>query len=169
MYYLNTFFIYSVLGYLLETVYAFLFKYDFDSGILYGSWTPVYGIGAIIIIIFSNYLFKNLHLKRIYETIIVFVLITIILTFIEWLGGISIEKIFGITFWDYSSHKYHIGKYISLKMSLFWGIGSIIMIYVIKPQLEKVVKKIPLILTILTGIIFITDVILTIINKTNIS
>ena len=58
MYYTNYFFICSILGFLLETCFYTLFKWDGGSGILYGPWTPVYGIGAIIIIIFFDFIFK---------------------------------------------------------------------------------------------------------------
>ncbi len=165
MFLINTFFIYSILGYLLETTCAYIFKYNFNSGILYGPLTPVYGFGVIAIIIISKYLFYNLHLPRVYETIIVFIIITIIISIIEWLGGITIEKLFNITFWDYSKHKYHIGKYISLKMSLIWGISSIIFIYIINPLLENIIKKIPVSITVIISILFIIDIILTTINK----
>lgn len=161
MYYLNTFIIYSILGYGLETIVAFLTKSNFQSGILYGPWTPVYGIGTVIIILLSNYLFYNLHMPRIYETIIAFFIITIILTAVEWLGGITIEYFFHKVFWDYSSHLFHIGKYISLTMSLAWGVGSIFLIYVIKPFLETLIKQIPSSLTVFATILFLTDFIVT--------
>lgn len=72
MYYLNTFLIYSILGFLLETAFSIISGIFFESGILYGPWTPIYGISMILIIILSNYLFKNLHMHRILETIVVF-------------------------------------------------------------------------------------------------
>ena len=56
-YYLNCFFIYSILGHLLETVFSMLGNNNFKSGFLYGWWTPVYGIGAVTILFISNYLF----------------------------------------------------------------------------------------------------------------
>lgn len=157
MYYINTFLIYSILGYGLETVVAFFTKSHFQSGILYGPWTPVYGVGAVMIVLLSNYLFYNLHMPRIYETLFAFVIITIMLTAIEWLGGIAIEHFFHKVFWDYSSHPFHIGKYISLTMSLTWGIGSIFFIYVIKPFLDPLVKQIPLTITIIVMFVFLLD------------
>ncbi len=161
MYYLNTFFIYSILGFLLETLISFITRSHFSSGILYGPWTPIYGIGVIIIILLSNYLFLNLHMHRFYETIIVFIIVTIVLTLIEWLGGTIIESIFHITFWDYSSHKYNIGKYVSLGMSLVWGIASIIFIYIIRPIVDKFIYKIPVLVSILLTVLFIIDGIIT--------
>ena len=55
MFYINCFLLYSILGYLLETLAAFITKSNFKSGILFGPWTPVYGLGAVLIILISRY------------------------------------------------------------------------------------------------------------------
>ena len=49
-------FVFSIFGYLLETVYAFITHTNFKSGILYGPITPLYGVGIIIIFCLSNYI-----------------------------------------------------------------------------------------------------------------
>ena len=69
--------------------------------------------------------------------------------------------IFGTTFWDYSDQKFNIGKYISLEMTLLWGVMSIIFIYIIRPILDPLVKRIPKWLTIILSILFIIDIIMT--------
>ena len=168
MYYLNTFLLYSILGFLLETVRSFLVNSKFTSGILYGPWTPLYGIGIVIVILISNYLFAHLHLSRWVETFITFVIITLILTLLEWIGGILIEKIFHTVFWDYSKEAFSIGKYISLSKSLMWGVGSILFIYVLKPLLEGVIKHIPIPVTIILTLLMLSDFILTFVNKSRI-
>lgn len=165
MYYLNCFFVYSILGYILETIVAIITHSNFKSGILFGWWTPVYGIGAITILFVSNYLFKNLHLPRIYETIIMFFVVAIILSFLEALGGVLIEKIFHQVFWDYSNHKFHIGHYISIEMTLVWGIASIIFIYIIHPALEGLIKRIPPLITIILIFLFLFDSVKTFLEK----
>lgn len=165
MYYLNCFFIYSILGYLLETIVAIITHSNFKSGILYGFWTPVYGIGVITILFISNYLFKNLHMNRVIETIIMFIVVSIVLSTIEALGGVLIEKIFKKVFWDYKKHKYHIGNYISLEMTLIWGIVSIIFIYIINPLFKNIIKKVPKSITLILTILFIIDSIFTFIKN----
>ena len=55
MYYINTFLFYSILGHFLEN---FIYR-KIDSGILYGYWTPIYGMGALFIM-FIFYLISNL-------------------------------------------------------------------------------------------------------------
>ena len=168
MYYLNTFLLYSILGFLLETVRSFLVNSKFTSGILYGPWTPIYGIGIVIVILISNYLFAHLHLSRWVETFITFVIITLILTLLEWIGGILIEKIFHTVFWDYSKEAFSIGKYISLSKSLMWAVGSILFIYVLKPLLEGDIKHIPIPVTIILTLLMLSDFILTFVNKSRI-
>ena len=165
MYYLNCFFVYSIFGYIIETLVAFLTHTNFKSGILSLWWTPVYGIGAVAILFISNYLFKNLHMNRVYETIVVFFVVAITLSVIEVLGGVLIEKIFNITFWNYKDHMYPIGKYISLEMSIIWGLISVIFIYVIHPVLKGLIKKIPSWVTIILIVLFIYDVTKTTITK----
>lgn len=165
MFYINIFLCFSILGYLFETICSFIFRTSFNSGILYGPWTPLYGFGVLIIMFLSNKIFESLHMNRVVETTIVFIVITIVLTMLEWLGGILIEKVFHITFWDYSNYKYHIGKYISLEMSLVWGLGSIILIYLVLPWSLSLIRKIPLLITIVFSFLFLIDVIVTTISK----
>ena len=168
MYYLNTFLIYSILGFLLETIRSFFVNSKFTSGIMYGPWTPIYGLGIVLVILISNYLFSHLHLSRWIETLITFIIITLVLTLLEWIGGVLIEKIFHVVFWDYSKEALSIGKYISLSKSLIWGVGSIIFIYVLKPLLEGVIKRVPVPVTVILTLLMLSDLILTFVNKSKI-
>ncbi len=160
MYYLNYFFILSIIGHIIET---FIY-YNGESGILFGPWTPIYGIGTIIILFIYNYLNKNTKNKYL-RVFLVFILSSILLTIIEAIGGYLIEFIFNIVFWNYSYLLFHIGKYIALEMSLVWGLGSLIIIYIIKPLIDKIISKIPKYLTYLFVILMIIDLIFTIIIK----
>ena len=165
MYLINCFFIYSILGFIFEGLVTLITSGHFSSGIFYGPWTPVYGVGAIIILIVSKKLFKNLHMHRLLETIIVFFVVSILLSFAEWVGGVLIELIFDTSLWDYSKQDFNLGKYVSLEMTLVWGFMSVLFIYIIHPILDKVIEKIPKWLTILLIISFIIDVIITLISK----
>ena len=160
MYYLNYFFIFSIIGHILET---FVY-HNGESGILFGPWTPVYGIGVIIISLIHLFLDKTSK-NKITKPLLLFILSSIILTLIEAIGGYLIEYLFHITFWDYSYLKFHIGKYIALEMSLVWGISSIVVIYVLKPFIDKIIGKIPKYLTYILTILIIIDFICTLIIK----
>ena len=159
MYLINCFFIYSILGFLAEGIFTLITSGHFSSGILYGPWTPVYGFGAILTIVISNKIFKNMHKSRLIETVVTFIILTIVLTLIEWLGGILIENLFHETLWNYKHYKYNIGKYVALEMSLVWGIASIIIIYFVKPIIDKIVTKISKVITFIITTLFIIDLI----------
>ena len=159
MYYLNYFLIFSLLGHIIES----FFYSSGDSGILLSYWTPIYGIGVIIILLINKYINK-FKLNNIFRIFILFILSSIILSIIEALGGYLIKWIFNTELWNYSNHKFNIGRYTSLKMSIIWGLSSIV-IYFIRPITDKFINKIPKIVTyILTGL-FIIDLITTILTK----
>mgnify|MGYP002620036518 CR=1 FL=1 len=165
MYYFNVFLIYSFFGYLFEGVVSLVSKGSFKSGIMYGPWTPIYGFGVIIILILSSFLFKVLHLPKFFEIIIVFLVITFILTFLEWLGGVGIEKLFHKVIWDYSNQRFHLGKYVSLTASLTWGVGSLFVIYVLHPLIKSRLRNIPFYLTIIFIFLFVLDFIYTFVKN----
>ena len=158
MYYMNYFFIFSLLGHIIES----FFYESGDGGILYGPYTPVYGIGVCIIVFMTNLINKkNIKFKWFY----IFLTGLIVLSFIEYIGGILIEKIFKVVFWDYSDMKFHIGKYISLEMAIIWGILSLIISYLIKPFCDKWIKKIPNFITWVLIIVFLVDCLTTFFTK----
>jgi len=164
MYYINVFFVYSILGFLLESGVYKLIDSNIHSGFLYGPITPIYGIGAIIILLCNKSLFNKIKNKFI-RIPIQFLFFIIILTIIEYLGGIILKGVMNMELWNYSSKEYSLGKYISIDTSLIWGIFSIIFIYVIHPFLNKLIKKIPKFVTYLGMIIFCIDIIFTFLYK----
>ena len=164
-YYINSFLIYSMIGFLVETSLKFFVFKGMNNGILYGPWIPVYGFGCILVIVIMRFVFNRIKVPRWVKIFLVFILSAIILSIAELLGGILIEKIFNEVFWDYSDMKFHIGHYISLEMALLWGAMSIVVIYAIKPLVDKIIEKIPSIITYLVLVTFLLDVVLTFLLK----
>ena len=132
---------------------------------LYGPFTPIYGIGALLILVISKFIFNILNLNKVLEVIIIVLSLTIILTVLEWIGGVLIEKIFHVTFWDYSNFKFHIGKYIALEVSFIWALGSLLVIYVLQPLIDKFIFSIPSYVTYILIIIFTIDLVVTFSSK----
>lgn len=169
MYLVNCFFVYSILGYVLEMIFGFAIGANSpESGVLYGPWTPIYGIASVFIIVISDRLFKNLHLPRWIETIIVVLVLMVVLSALEWLGGVLIELIFGFSFWDYSDSKFNLGKYVCLEFALIWSVLSLIFIYVINPFFEKYIKKLPIWVAIILGMLFVLDLVIRVLVEFNI-
>ena len=97
--------------------------------------------------------------------LITYIISMILLSLIELLGGNLIKIFFNQELWNYEKHKFNIGPYISLEMANIWGISSITVIYVLKPLLDKIIYKIPKIITYSLTLLFLIDIITTILNK----
>ena len=153
------FIIYSMLGWVAEVLFhLYTEKKLINRGFLNGPWCPIYGTGAISMIIILNRLPQN--------PILLFFAGAILASLIELITGMILEKVFGNRWWDYSDDRFNIKGYISLKFSILWGIATIILIDFIQPTIEMFLSNISLptlvIIHNITLIVFVVDVTLTI-------
>jgi len=165
MYYIKIFLLYSLLGFVMEST---LFKIKLSkkhSGIFYGPMTAVYGVGIISIELLNKYFFKEIKCNKLLKLLIEFLILTIILSLIEYLGGNILNYLFDIDMWDYSNIKPNFGKYICLQNSIIWGILGTIYIHIFKPFTDKILKQITLKETYLFLGLFIIDTILVLVTK----
>ena len=133
----------------------------FYSGVLYGPWAFIYGI-AMLIMIIVNKLVKRLKLDKWLEILLFYFLITIVLTLVEFSGGMLIQKIFHVVYWDYTNLKFNFGHYIALEVALGWGFFATLINYLLNPWVEKLAKIIPKFVSVLLIIFFLLDVVITI-------
>lgn len=162
MYYIKNFILFSILGYIFETITAVIFNINSESGFMYGPYTIVYGIGIILMYLLYNK-FKKVkpELKKITY---MFISGFITLMIIELCGGLLLKNIYDVTMWNYNKLPLNIGKYISIEVTLIWTIGSMLIYYYIKPITDKIIKKIPNFIFIGILLIIIFDFIITTIN-----
>ena len=163
-YFINNFLIYSIVGFLVELSVKTLFFPNMDSGILNGPWLPIYGIGAVTIIIVTKKINKKLNANKFIKITTTLLIIMISMSILELIGGLIIQFAFGEVFWDYSKEKFHFGHFVSLKMTLIWGVASLIFTYLLKALSDKMIKKIPTLVTVVVFIIFLIDVLITFIK-----
>ena len=82
-YYINYLFLYSILGFILESFYFKLHNANIHSGIFYGPYNFIYGIGMIICLYVYNTLSFSCNIINILIYYIIFTLITTIIKFIS--------------------------------------------------------------------------------------
>lgn len=164
-YYFNMFIIGAFLGFIFEFILKTWIFTSMNSSILYGPWLPVYGVGICLGVFIERLIFNRVKASKIVKIFIMFLLIVFFSTLIELLGGIFIEKTFGKVFWNYNKFKFNFGKYIALEISLIWGILSLFFLFVIKPKFDKMIKKIPRVVTTLVLSMMLIDFILALILK----
>lgn len=156
MYYINTFLFYSIIGHLIENI----IYVKINSGILYGYWTPIYGIGSLFILCINYFICRNFS-NKIIRPFVLFVSCFLILGFLELISGLLLENIFGRVFWNYSDELFSIFKYTSLKMMMIWGFISLLFIYVIHPYMNLIIKKIPKLIYLTLALLFLFDLVYT--------
>lgn len=155
--YFIMFMIYSILGWLMEVIVTWPDSKKFvNRGFLIGPYCPIYG---------SGYLFITILLSKYMEHPIgLFVLISVLCSFIEYITSLVMEKLFHARWWDYSDKLLNVDGRICLVNSFAFGILGLIGLYYINPFLERLINQISInttnILAIILFIIFIVDIIL---------
>lgn len=130
------FIIYSIAGYIVETLFA-LVRYgviESRQSFLYGPFCSIYGVGAVIMIIFLQYFEKN--------GFTLFAGGFIIGSITEYLVSLIGELILHVKWWDYSSMPLNINGRICFYYSIFWGILAIFLMRVIHPKIRKLMAYI---------------------------
>ena len=143
------FFIYSVLGWILETLYCRMLDGKWTNrGFLFGPYCPIYGFGSLLIIAFlSNFIDSPIK---------VFFLGMIFTSLLEYITSFLLEKIFNAKWWDYSNRKFNINGRICLLNSLEFAALGIILTYLVHPILSSFVLNIPIELLQLISLALIT-------------
>ena len=133
---LDYFLIYAFLGWCLEVVYATVVKGVFvNRGFLNGPICPIYGLGAIIVIMALSPLKNNVF--------ILFIGSVILTSMLEYDTGYILEKVFHEKWWDYSEAPFNLHGYVCLKFSLLWGVACVFVIDIIHPMISGVVNLVP--------------------------
>lgn len=147
---LEYFIVYSILGYVIETLYGLLTKGVIESrqSMLYGPFCCIYGLGAICLLCIPKSAKKNNWTLFIAG----FIIGSVVEYVVSWVG----EVIFNIKWWDYSNFPLNINGRVCVYFSIFWGILTICLNKVINPTVDKVLGKVPIkILHVLTVIIMV--------------
>ena len=133
--YIIYFFFYAFLGWIMEVIYAlFIHGHFVNRGFLFGPICPIYGFGAIILIMTTKKLYKKPVLK--------FIIATVSFTVFEYLVSLILEMLFGLRWWDYSNDFLNIQGRVSLLYSIFWGAIGVIVLEKIHPFIQNILQNI---------------------------
>lgn len=128
--YILYFFLFAILGWVMETIYSFIVLGHFTKrGFLYGPLCPIYGYGALILIIFLGKYRKH-SLK-------LFVYSAIIFSIFEYFASYILEVLFHSHWWDYSNDFFNLNGRISIFYSFAWGIIAIIFVGHLYPFFKR--------------------------------
>ena len=139
------FILYGFLGWVWETSFCSIrAKHFINRGFLNGPIIPVYGFGAVFVIIALSLSAPHIpaHLPYI-DIPIVFIAGMIICTILEYITAVILESAFHIRWWDYSKQRFNFQGRICLKSALFFGVMSVVIIYIVQPIISNISPNIP--------------------------
>ena len=127
------FIIYSVIGFVIETIFGILTKGVLESrkSFLYGPFCSIYGLGAVLMILPLQKFNKNNYT--------LFAAGFIICSIIEYMVSLIGELIFHVKWWDYSDQIFNINGRICVLFSLFWGLLAIYLMSDVNKKIDRLI------------------------------
>lgn len=130
------FYFYCFFGWCFESAFVSIkTKKLVNRGFMRGPFLPLYGSGAIMMLVVSMPFQDNL--------VLVYIAGCIGATVLEYLTGVTMEALFKVRYWDYSKKKFNFQGHICLGSSLAWGFLTILMTEVIHKPVESLVLVVP--------------------------
>lgn len=127
----------GVFGFIFEELFYMIdLGHLVKRGITFGPWIPIYGVGAVLILLFSNRLRHN--------PVKVFVVSMLVCGTLEYITGYALFRVGGIRLWDYNTEIWNwgnLGGYVCARSILFFGISALFLLYVVYPLILRVRKK----------------------------
>ncbi|MBR3508208.1 MAG: hypothetical protein IKO03_05505 [Lachnospiraceae bacterium] len=130
------FYFYCFFGWCFESTYVSVKTRKLTNrGFMHGPFLPLYGSGAIMLLLVSMPFQDNMFLT--------YVAGCIGATILEYVTGVTMEALFKVRYWDYSKQKFNFQGHICLKSTLAWGGLTILMTGWVHRYVESVVFLIP--------------------------
>lgn len=128
--------IYSFLGWLCESLYvSFAQRKAINSGFMNGPLCPIYGFGAMLVILllkpFTNY------------PLLIFILGVLLTSTLEYFTSWLMEVLFHARWWDYSQFRINLNGRICLFNSILFGFMALFVVYFLNPKVMETVALIP--------------------------
>ena len=130
------FFFYCFCGWVWESCYVSLCQRHWvNRGFLHGPILPIYGSGAILILLVTIPVAEDLRLVWLFGMAAA--------TALEYVTGDVMERIFKVRYWDYSKQRFNLNGHICLTSSIAWGFFSILLVRFIHPPIARLLARVP--------------------------
>lgn len=128
----------SVLGLAIETVAHLLIygSYQNRVGLLYGPFSPIYGVGALLMTVTLNRFYKA-------HVVAVFLVSALIGGAFEYFTSWFMQVAFGAVAWDYTGMWLSIGGRTCGMFMVLWGLLGTLWIKVLLPVTVRIIDMIP--------------------------
>lgn len=141
------FYFYCFFGWIFESTYVSIKSRKFvNRGFMRGPFLPIYGSGAIMMLVASMPFQDNLVLTYFAGCVGA--------TALELVTGIAMESLFKVRYWDYSNQRFNYKGHICLSSTVAWGFLTILMTEFLHKGVERLILAVPYgIVTTLTAVV----------------
>lgn len=138
------FYLYCFGGWCVESTYVSIMSRKLTNrGFLRGPFLPLYGCGAIMMLVVAMPFRDNI--------LLVYVAGCIGATVLEYITGVIMEKLFKVRYWDYSELKFNFQGHVCLGTTISWGFLTILLTRFLHVPVERMMLAIPeQVLTVIT-------------------
>ena len=167
----STISIITIITFITVTIIEYTTPKIYSVGVLFQKYGLMLVLVNLIGVIAINLLIKNnIKLQKVDTTIVlVFLLIWIITTLIEYVSHFVIDKLTGNLLWDYTKDFLNINARVNWDASRNFAIGGTLLLYAVQPLINKLLKKLKdnqkLVITLVIGIPMLLDFIFHVILK----
>ena len=152
---------FCLIGYLFEILVAIAEFGSFQSrsGLLYGPFSQIYGIGAVLTVVLYRFVRQTSHFTQ-------FIFYSASGALFEFSSRVIQENILGSYSWDYSAHASSFGTgRTDILFSFVWGLSAMLVIYRVYPFVCRVYdsleKRASFFLTLVFSTLLVTDMLVT--------
>ena len=152
---------YSIIGWCGEMVYCSICQRKLceKRGFLNGPVCPIYGHGALVVLLCLHGGCKN--------PLLTFLLGAVLTSLVEYITSFAMEKLFHMRWWDYSQYKFHLNGRVCLLISTLFGLASVFLCHFANPPISAWLAgllasgaAVPLSLILLA--VYLTDIVLSV-------
>ena len=132
------FYLYCFLGWCVESTHVSIRQkppHWVNRGFMRGPFLPLYGNGAIMMLVVSAPFQHNLFLT--------YAAGCVGATVLEYITGVTMESLFKVRYWDYSDKPFNFQGHICLATTLAWGFLTVLMTRVLHRPIEEMLYMIP--------------------------
>lgn len=153
--------VYSFLGWCGEMVYCSIGQRRLceKRGFLNGPLCPIYGHGAIVVLLALDGGCEN--------PVLTFLLGAVLTSIVEYVTSYAMEKLFHMRWWDYSRYRFHINGRVCLLNSTLFGLASVFLCHAANPPIADRLSRlfaagIGVPLALVLGTIYSADIVLSV-------
>ncbi|PST47585.1 hypothetical protein CPA40_01380 [Bifidobacterium callitrichos] len=130
------FLFYSFCGWVYESILVSVQeRRPVNRGFLNGPLCPIYGTGAVLGVVV---------LGEVRNPILLFVISAVGACLLEYVTSWAMELLFHARWWDYSNFPFNLNGRICLYGALIFGIGGVVIVDVVQPEVARVTAMIPI-------------------------